>query len=359
MKKILIVDGSLAKSHVGSYTRKDGTFVKEHEDGRTAAAPAMAKPRAKAKPKAPAFDHPNVVGHAADHKVLSGSSEVAGNGDLTDKGSTSMKFGGKTYHQTGKTGKSAHDGTPVTAYEHEESGHRVWGDAKGRVHADSTDEVGKLRAAGAKSGGAGSDAKGGIDKHLSNMKPGESKTFANGKGRFPQEKATVSKTESGYTIKSPFGSSDHDHSSAVDKLHRAFEGDGMKEVPSSASKADAKAKSSVPGPVKSKNEGNGFHGEASNAHLRKKYGPDDYYDKASQSDNKEAAEHASRHFADAAHKLVEGGHFESHDKAGEYLDSRHGRHLHDAASAHGGDVSKVPWLSKDVARFKKTGGKPF
>lgn len=42
MKKILIVDGSLAKAHVNSYTRSDGTFVKEHDNGRQAAAPKPA-----------------------------------------------------------------------------------------------------------------------------------------------------------------------------------------------------------------------------------------------------------------------------------------------------------------------------
>jgi hypothetical protein len=466
--KKLVVDKTLAKAHVAAFTRKDGTFVKEHDNGRQA---AQAKPAAATranvnssdnqsahsedlayvnrqikklglakvikdfddlfagvshmssekislkqayeaaiaaathakkaldKDKAPAFDHPTVVGHASDHKVLSGSSEVAGNGDLTDKGSTSMKFGGKTYNQTSKTGTSRHDGTPLTAYEHEESGHRVWGDAKGRVHADSTSEVGELRAAGAKAGQAAgaaekdpkAEAKAGIDKHLSGMKPGESKSFVNAKGRFSAEKVHVTKNEDGYTIKNPFGaSSNHDHEGAVNRLHNAFDQDGAKEAPASVSDADLKAKKPAfgsghdgpafngekngPSPAakarfdkaagkaqvaKTKNAGNGFHGEALNAHLRNKHGSDNYYSSSSQEEQKSASAHADKRFAAAAQKLVEDGHFESHEKAGEYLDSRHGRHLHDGASAHGGDVSKVPWLKKDVAHFKKTGGKPF
>lgn len=183
MKKILIVDGSLAKSHVGSYTRKDGTFVKEHEDGRTAAAP----------------------------KPAAGGSKFKG----------------------------------------EENG------------------------------------------------------------------------------------------------------------PGPAAKARFASKAGNAPAVKSKNEGFGFHGEAHNDHLRAKYGSDDYHQKASQQDRDDADVVAGRHFAEAAGKLVSGGHFENHEKAGEYLDSRHGRHLHDAASEHGGDVSKVKWLGKDVAHFKKNGGKPF
>lgn len=39
MSKTLIVFPALLKAHIGSYTRKDGTFVKEHDDKRQAAAP--------------------------------------------------------------------------------------------------------------------------------------------------------------------------------------------------------------------------------------------------------------------------------------------------------------------------------
>lgn len=144
MNKLLIVDGSLAKAHVGSYTRKDGTFVKEHDNGRQAAAP---KPAAGAKGKAPAFDHPNVVAHNArmtssHYEPGKGSKEVEAE-HVAD--ADTVHFAGNRYSWTSKTGKSSHDGTPVRAFEHEESGHRVWVDDKRRVHADSTDEVESLR----------------------------------------------------------------------------------------------------------------------------------------------------------------------------------------------------------------------
>lgn len=148
MKKVLIVDGSLAKAHVDSYTRPDGTFVKEHDNGRQAAAPKPAAGgRAAGKAKAPAFDHPNVVAHNArmtssHYEPGKGSKEVEAK-DAAD--ADTVHFAGKRYSWTSKTGKSNHDGTPVRAYEHEESGHRVWVDDKRRVHADSTDEVDRLR----------------------------------------------------------------------------------------------------------------------------------------------------------------------------------------------------------------------
>ena len=148
MKKILTVDGSLAKAHVNSYTRSDGTFVKEHDNGRQAAAPKPAAGgRAAGKAKAPAFDHPNVVAHNArmtssHYEPGKGSKEVEAK-DAAD--ADTVHFAGKRYSWTSKTGKSNHDGTPVRAFEHEESGHRVWVDDKRRVHADSTDEVDRLR----------------------------------------------------------------------------------------------------------------------------------------------------------------------------------------------------------------------
>lgn len=134
----------LVKSRVEAYTRKDGTLVAAHDNGKQAAAP---KPAAGRRPaaKAHAFDHPNVVGHARDHKVVGeGGRETAGNGDLTHPTTTSMSFAGRTYRQSGGSGKSLHDDTPVERFESDD-GHVVWGDAKGRVHADSTDEVESLR----------------------------------------------------------------------------------------------------------------------------------------------------------------------------------------------------------------------
>lgn len=42
MSKMLVVRPDLLKAHVKSYTRKDGTFVKEHDDKRQAAKPGSA-----------------------------------------------------------------------------------------------------------------------------------------------------------------------------------------------------------------------------------------------------------------------------------------------------------------------------
>lgn len=108
--------------------------------------------------------------------------------------------------------------------------------------------------------------------------------------------------------------------------------------------------------TKTNNESFGFHGEAVTAHLRKKHGPEDYYDKASEGDWKEAHQAAAKRFSDTAHHLVQAGHFANHEQARDYLDSTHGRHLHDGATFHNGDVSKVSWLAKDVSHYKKKAG---
>lgn len=105
--------------------------------------------------------------------------------------------------------------------------------------------------------------------------------------------------------------------------------------------------------IRSNNEGQGFHGEAMDAHIREQHGPDTYHGSLSEKDHTAAVEAGHKKFAEAADHLVSAGHFENHDQAREYLDSKHGRHLHDGASFHGGDLSKVAWLKKDVADFKK------
>lgn len=103
--------------------------------------------------------------------------------------------------------------------------------------------------------------------------------------------------------------------------------------------------------VRTRNEANGFHGEAYSHFLRKKHGPDNYMDAASEQDHIDAKAHAGKKFSEAAHSLVQAGHFGNHDEARDYLDSTSGRHLHNEAGD--GDVSKVGWVAKDV-KNKKT-----
>lgn len=123
-------EAPLAKAHVKGYTRSDGTYVADHDD---------ARPSAKAKPaKAGGYDHPNVVGRAT-----TSHDDPAQSHDLL--------YNGRHYSSTGKAGASLHDKTPVREFremtnsDDEDSGHRVWMDNGGRVHADSKEEVAKLR----------------------------------------------------------------------------------------------------------------------------------------------------------------------------------------------------------------------
>lgn len=157
---------ALQKAHVKGYTRSDGTFVKEHDTSVTAkpkaASPsankfpgekngpsdASLKQFAQTDPKAKAkldkqeadkkYGHPNVVGHAEN---LKGGDASKAHG---------MHFAGKEYSASGKEGKSMHDGTPVRHFTEmtgtgDDDGEHVWMDHSGRVHADDTSSVKRLR----------------------------------------------------------------------------------------------------------------------------------------------------------------------------------------------------------------------
>lgn len=109
--------------------------------------------------------------------------------------------------------------------------------------------------------------------------------------------------------------------------------------------------------TESKNKDYGFYGEALNQHIRDKHGDGAFHGDLSSDQMAAAHKAASKRFSDTAHHLVSAGHFKTHEEARNYLDSKHGRHLHDGATFHGGDVSKVPWLKKDVADHKAETGK--
>lgn len=111
--------------------------------------------------------------------------------------------------------------------------------------------------------------------------------------------------------------------------------------------------------TESRNTEWGFHGEAVRQHIRDKHGADVHEGSLSPENQKAAHNEAAKRFSDTANHLVQAGHFASHEEARDYLDSTHGRHLHDAATMHGGDASKVPWLKKDVADYKKKSGTPM
>jgi len=75
-----------------------------------------------------------------DHPFVVGKADCKGNPEKA----SSLKFAGREYHASGKSGKSIHDDTPVREFEHE-SGHKVWMDDAARVHANNEDEVDSLR----------------------------------------------------------------------------------------------------------------------------------------------------------------------------------------------------------------------
>lgn len=126
-------ESTMLKSHVGAYTRKDGVMVKEHDDSRQKQMEQTTSPRASAGPDEAHGGHPNIVGKG-DH------------GKEPAATASQVKFQGKEYSSTGKSGTSMHDKTPVREFEHGDSGHRVWMDGSSNVHADDSSEVESLRA---------------------------------------------------------------------------------------------------------------------------------------------------------------------------------------------------------------------
>lgn len=103
--------------------------------------------------------------------------------------------------------------------------------------------------------------------------------------------------------------------------------------------------------VRTKNDTYGFYGEASNQYLREKLGADDWLNAATEKDWLNARKAADKKFAMAASTLVSEGYFKSAEEARDYLDSKSGRHLHDAAPD--GNITSVPWLEKDISHYKK------
>lgn len=99
--------------------------------------------------------------------------------------------------------------------------------------------------------------------------------------------------------------------------------------------------------IKTGNEGYGFHGEASMA--------------ARQAGSKTPTEDAGKRFSNAAHHLVDKGHFKTHEEARDFLDSTVGRHMHDELMSHtkDSDLSKLPAdrLARNVNWYKKEKGK--
>lgn len=282
-----------------------------------------------------AYGHPNVVGKADF-------------GEESPEKGWSMKFAGTEYTATGKEGNSMHDQTPVREFESED-GHRVWADAAGRVHADSTSEVAALR-----------------QKHEASAKPAAK---ASAKVASKKEAAVTDASlkkhpmwsqsdfdyfkEKGYEPKEIKEIWDRDQASGHSPVTHQKAPDVVGVVSDPDHNKKGAAKKVV---AKTQNEGYGYHGEAMNQHIRDKHGEEAYLGSLSEKDVKAAYDAGHKKFAEAAQKLVDAGHFDNHDQAREYLDSTHGRHLHDGATFHGGDISKVKWLAKDVAAYKKKAG---
>lgn len=443
----------LAKSHVKGYYRKDGTFVKEHEDGRQAAAPdinagrpvpaqkvnAIAdKHSSKMVGKGTEWDHDGYQGQKVPAADVSGlpefsHKEVYGHDGKTSPAGTdfSKEFASNNHqgfvlkHPNGKRSFVDTQGFGYARYHAPvEDAPAAGGDAGGGEKINSDDAFKQISAAGGKnvtttSGHinyfhngqqkqlAHEDADDGhryvdsgeLKRHLSDLKGGAAKPASGGydhpnvvgKGEFgkdgPAKDWSMKFAGTDYTHTGKTGNSMHDQTpvrefesedghrvwadnagrvhadstSEVSDLRQKYEASSKPAKPKKAPAKKAAAPKDSPA-AKTQNEGYGYHGEALNQHIRDTHGEDTYHGSLTEVQHNAAYAAADKKFGEAAQKLVDGGHFGSTDEARDYLDSTHGRHLHDGATFHGGDISKVKWLAKDVADYKKKngiGGKPM
>lgn len=200
------------------------------------------------------------------------------------------------------------------------------------------------------------EASGDKAKQLSLMSVGLSKTFAHPK--FPAEKVSVKRDEKGFTITPPsaFGGKPI---GPLNSKEAAAKLDEMFSENTASGKAKAAAKPKAPtGPIATKNEGQGFHGTQLQRLTANKHGEDTSHYDLPEKDQIDIKGRADAQFDKAAKKLVALGHFDDHDHAVDFLDSRMGRHLGDEAD--GADsIDKVKWLPKAVAEYKKDPSLPF
>lgn len=335
VKKVLIP--SLTKAHVDTYTRKDGVVVQAHEDKRQAAKPDNPYHSAK---KA-VMPHIDKSRHGAADEMFK---EMEGGGDESEA------FGKRHFG-------AAHEKVRGILKDH---GIDVGGvDSSG----DHPNVVGKVSNAKTHEweegrGNYEQDHKGPAHQADSLEFAGRRYNNARTSGNSVHDQRPVHRFEaeddSNHRIwVDEDGNAHADSKSEVKGLREKYEKSQQKAEPKKRRVAVTKKPKAKT--IKTENEGYGFHGEAQNQHFKEKHGPEYDYGKMGENDWKESREAADASFSDAANKLVDAGHFDSHEDARDYLDSRSGRHLHNEAfDRHGGDVTKVGWLAKDAKKFKRS-----
>lgn len=312
----------LAKAHVDAFTRKDGAFVKEH-DTKVQAAPEQSPAKYKTAVRGDDVHHPG----------------------LNRRGMVMSSENGK-YNVTTSKGKEQ--------WSHDE----VHGNVKPAKEAPQAKEA----APAAKP----ADKKPtGIAAHADAFK-GFASTFENDDDRGAFENAHEAMASGDHAgLKRAVGRADtYQREQILDHVHPDH-WDSLGASPIDKDKALAnherrfgksapEKKESIHKNVMSDNKDFGFYGESISSSLRQQLGHDHEYDAARKEHYEVAHEHAAKKFSDAANHLVKEGHFDAHHKARDYLDSKDGRHLHDAIgdTSNGEDVSKVKWLDKSVKKFK-------
>ena len=104
--------------------------------------------------------------------------------------------------------------------------------------------------------------------------------------------------------------------------------------------------------VESHNREWGYYGETFRSLLRKSYGDDYDPDALTEAQTREVHDQAAERFSEAVRYLTDARYFSTLEQARDFLDSRFGRHLHDGATFHYGDIGKVVWLGPCVRQYR-------
>jgi len=247
----------------------------------------------------------------------------------------------KTYQRTTASG------TSVTVKEHDDSRQRAIASAsKAHLGIDSLKEKKSDR----------DDFK---DLHVSRVKEALHAAYKAGGGKSPSTDHLLPVAKKHLLVHDTFeerGLDRHDfkegHVKSIEAALGAAHDLGKKEKKTTKK---TPAKTSAAPRTETANEGNGFHGIAQDHHAEEEVGKDGDIYRAPESTIRKVEAKAAESYSAAADHLVKNGHFDSHEKARDFLDSRMGRHLGDTARDHGGmDLSKVPEKNiKDHVRHYK------
>lgn len=347
MKKLIVIPALLAKAHIDSYTRKDGTVVAAHDDKRT---PRQMLAYHEARSDYHSEKYNRIQSSTSRREIHEDASRAHLNAAEKWEDVVGTHPNDKKYKQYLNAAKYASKET-----EPHEKAYEGWRTKMTEKHKDDPAKLHKLLKSHIDSYTRkdGTVVAAHDDKRVAAKPKDAHPDFGPHKvGDTVSYKGERGSTRTGKVKGSRDGKVVVEHSAGYTELkhHSELSAAGGSSPASAGSNAAPAKKPAVT--VRTRNESHGFHGEAYSHHLRQKHGPDNYISNATEQDHVAARAHAEKLFSNTANKLVQAGHFEKPEDARDYLDSKSGRHFHNEAPD--GDINKVSWLAKDVKNYKNS-----